>query len=193
MPKKKADNVLALNPAKKREEEARLFYEVMAKDNPSEEAQAYYQKQLGGNPDEWRKLGDLMQEAADHAFKGFWLGYATKESVKRGAELLKSELGFENASTLERMLIEQAVLCHIRLGMIEHLYSRQLSGSYRFDLGAHWEMRLTLAQRRYMKAITTLARVRGLLARSDLAEANLAGKKRGAATGAVKLLNALTR
>ncbi len=192
MQKKKADNVIALNPAKKRVEEARLLCEAMAKDDPSQEAQAWYQKKLGSDPDEWRRYGDLMREATDLAFKGFWFRYATKESVKRGAELLKAELGFENASPLERMLIEQAVLCHIRLGMIEHLYSRQLSGSYRFDLGAHWEMRLTLGQRRYMKAITTLARVRGLLARAELAEANLAGKKRSAATGAVKLLNALT-
>lgn len=192
MRQKKAENVVALNPAKRKEKEMELFAEVMSKDDPSDEAQAWYQKQLGSNPNEWRKLGDLMQEATDYALKKFWLGYATKESVKRGAELLKEELGFENASPLERLLIDQAVLCHIRLGMVEHLYSRQLSGSYRLDIGAHWEMRLTLAQRRYMKAVTTLARVRGLLARAELAEASTAAKRRSATLNSARLLNALT-
>lgn len=192
MRQKKAENVVALNPAKRKEKEMELFAEVMAKDDPSDEARAWYQKQLGSDPNEWRNLGDLMQEATDYALKKFWLGYATKESVKHGAELLKAELGFENASPLERLLIEQAVLCHIRLGMVEHLYSRQLSGSYRLDIGAHWEMRLTLAQRRYMKAITTLARVRALLARAELAEASIAAKRRSATSSSARLLNALT-
>lgn len=192
MPKKKADNVVALDTANKKEQEMELYAEVLAKDDPSPEAQAWYQKQLNSHPDEWRKVGDLMKEATDYALKKFWLGYGTKESVKRGAELLKTELGFEDASPLERLLIEQAVLCHIRLGMVEHLYSRQLSGSYRLDVGAHWEMRLTLAQRRYMKAITTLARVRGLLARAELAEASIAAKRRSATLSSARILNALT-
>lgn len=192
MPEKKTKKVVELNPAKKQAQELELCAEVIAKADPSAEAKEWYQKQLDTSPDEWRNLGDLMQEATDYALKNFWLGYATKESVKRGAELLKAELGFQNGSPLERLLIEQAVLCHIRLGMIEHLYSRQLSGSYSFDVGAHWEMRLTLAQRRYMKAITTLARVRVLLARAELAEASTLAKRRSATLGSVKLLNALT-
>ena len=92
---------------------------------------------------------------------------STNWSLCSGAGLLKKDLGYEDAPPLIRLLIEQAALCHIRLGMIEHLYSRQLKGSYHFNVGAHWEMRLTLAQRRYMKAITTLARVRVLLARAE--------------------------
>ncbi|HKC65190.1 MAG TPA: hypothetical protein VKB86_16230, partial [Pyrinomonadaceae bacterium] len=131
-------------------------------------------------------------EATDETLKDFWRGYATKEAVKRGAEQLKKDLGFGDAPPLIRLLIEQAVLCHIRLGMIEHLYSRQLKGSYYFNVSAHREMRLTLAQRRFMKAITTLARVRVLLARAELAEASIAAKRRSGTLNSFKLLNALT-
>jgi hypothetical protein len=192
MGKKKADNVVALNRTKYTEQEMEFYAEVLTKDEPSEEARKWFQKELGSTPDEWRKLGDLTTEATEQALKNFWLGYATKEAVMRGAELLKTELGYENASPLERLLIEQAVLCHIRLGIIEHTYSRQLSGSYHLNVGAHWEMRLTLAQRRYMKAITTLARVRLLLARAELAESSAAAKRRSAALSSVRHLNALT-
>lgn len=167
--KKRTGNVVALE--RKQPDDAamvraaELMAEVMAKDNPSNEAREWFERQLGSSPDEWRHYGDLTAQATDYALEKFWLGYATKESVKVGAQLLKTELGFDEASPIERLLIEQAVLCHIRLGVVEHLYSRVLRGSYSISLGAHWEMRLTLCQRRYMKAITTLQKVRVMLAR----------------------------
>jgi hypothetical protein len=110
-----------------------------------------------------------MREAFDKAFKGFWLGYYTKASVRQAAELLKRELGYEEADVAERVLIDHAVLCHVRLGMIEHLYSRHTSGAYRVDMAEHFERRLTMAQRRFTRAVTTLARVRALLARAEQA------------------------
>ena len=165
----KKSNVLSLEekrPAKPDLEKlAGLFAECCAKDNPSEEAKEWFQRELGSDPEEWRKHGDLAAEALELGLEGFWLGYMTNESVKRGAELLKEELGYADASPIEKLLIEQAVLCHVRLGMVEHLYSRQLKGSYSLVVGAHWEMRLTLCQRRYMKALTTLQKVRVMLAR----------------------------
>lgn len=167
---------------------AELTAEVMAKDRPSEEARKYFDAGLDASPDEWRKLGDLTTEATEYALENFWLGYATKASVMRGAELLKKELGYNEASPVIKLLIEQAVLCYIRQGMVEHLYSRRLSSTYRFDVGAHWEMRLTLCQRRYIRALTTLAKVRGLLARAELAEAH-AGMKR---PHSMKVLKAAT-
>lgn len=163
-------NVVALDTKKderhaERIREAEMYAAAMCKDNPSRETQEWFLQKLGSDPQEWRKWGDLMTAALDKGLEKFYLGYVTKESVKHGAEVLKTELGFEDASPIERLLIEQAVLCHARLGMVEHLYSRQLAGNYSLTLGAHWEMRLTLCQRRYMKAITTLQKVRVMLAR----------------------------
>lgn len=166
----KKDNVLAL-PKKKskgelREEllkEAEMYAVLMCKDDPTPEEREWLQAKLGSDPQEWRRYGDLTKEAAEQALRKFYLGYVTKASVMRGAEVLKEELGYEGASPIERLLIEQAVLCHLRLGMIEHLYSRNLQGSYRMDVGVHWEMRLTQAQRRFTKAITTLTKVRAML------------------------------
>jgi hypothetical protein len=122
---------------------------------------------LEREPDEWRKGGDLQADALDHALRGFWLGYYTKASVQRGVEWFKQGLGYAEASPAERVLIEHAALCHARLGMIEHLYSRRTSE--RMDVVEHYEKRLTLAQRRFTRAVETLARVRALLARAESA------------------------
>jgi hypothetical protein len=157
--------------AGKREQEtmakARLHAEAAFKDEPSAEAKAYVDGLLAANPEEWREHGELMREAFDKAFKGFWLGYVTKASVRHGAELLKQELGYGEAPAAERVLIDHAVLCHVRLGMVEHLYSRNTSN--RMDVAEHWERRLTMAQRRFTRAVMTLARVRALLARAEQA------------------------
>ena len=166
---KRAEKVVSLEEQKRVawEREAELFAEAMAKDDPSPEARAYIDEWVRREPEKSRASGDLHAQAFDQAFKGFWLGYYTKAGVKADAEQLKAELGHAEASPAERILIEHAVMCHVRLGMIEHLYSRNTSG--RMDVAEHYERRLTMAQRRFTRALETLARVRALLARAEAA------------------------
>ena len=94
----------------------------MAKGDPSPEARALIDSWLEREPESWRTGGDLHAEAFEQALKGFWLGHYMKASVRRGAELPKAELGHAEASPAGRVLIEHAVVCHLRLGMVEHLY-----------------------------------------------------------------------
>lgn len=154
---------------------AQMHAEVAAKDRPPQEARDWFDAELADKPDLWRVHGDLMAEATDGALAG--QGYAFKASVVHGAKLLKAEFGYDESSPVIKLLIEQAVLCYVRLGIVEDRYSRALTGSYALAVGAHWEMRLTLCQGRYMKALATLAKVRGLLARAELAEAHAAIRK----------------
>jgi hypothetical protein len=169
MPRKQVEKVTSIQDAQHAADlrDAKFMAEVLAKSNPSPEAKAYADARFDADPT-WAKYGDLTGEAMNYALDKFWLGYVTKEGVRRAAERLKQELGFEDASPVERMMIEHAVVCHVRLGMMEHLYSRH--GSDRMDVIEHWEKRLTLAQRRFTRAVTTLARVRGLLARAESAK-----------------------
>jgi hypothetical protein len=193
MAPKRAEKTTALKITPENKTEwLKHFVESLMKDDPSQETKDWYQARLAGDPDEWRKLGELMREATELALKGHVAGYAAMESVKRGTEILRADLGFEQASTLERLLIDQTVLCYVRLGMIENQYSRQLKGSYQMDVATHWEMRVTLAQQRYLKAITTLAKVRGLLARAELLEARAEAKRRLMAARPVGLMEAVS-
>lgn len=161
-------SVVDIDARRKEEVErtARLFAEASAKGNPSAEARAFVDEKFETDPS-WHEYGDLMGDAMDTALDKFWLGYLTKKGVTVAAERLKAELGHADASPAERVLIEHAVLCHVRLGMIEHLYSRRTTD--RMDVTEHYEKRLTLAQRRFTRAVETLARVRALLARAEVA------------------------
>jgi len=73
---------------------------------------------------------------------------------------LRSDLGHAEASPLERMLIENIVVCWLRLYTVELTYDT--AGGHSLAQGAHWERRLTLSHHRYLKAIETLARFRKL-------------------------------
>jgi hypothetical protein len=184
MRQKQAEKVIQIGAKRKEEVEhsARMFAEAMFKDEPSAEAKAHVDAELDADPDAWRKHGDLARDAMELGFKKFWLGYVTKAGVLRGAEMLKQDFGFNEASPVERLLIEHTVLCHVRLGMVEHQYSRNTTG--RMDIAEHWERRLTLAQKRFTRAVTALARVRGLLARAEAARE--ARARSGRALGILK-------
>lgn len=189
--RKPADDnkVIAINDRgqKVRERDARLLCEAMVKESPSAEARAYVDAKLAAEADWWRRDGEQMEDAFRLAFSGgFPNGYLRKASVKHGAELLKQELGYEEASAAERVLIDHAVLCHVRLGMVERLYSERTSGSYRIDHAEHYERRLTMAQRRFTRAITTLARVRALLARAETARAHASKARLGGSLAVLK-------
>lgn len=181
MPRKQAKKVTSIDDAKAatRERELDFAAEVLTKDDPSPEARAYFDERVRTDPS-WRKFGDLTAEALDLGLKKFWLGYATKRGVVVAAEDLKAELGHAEASPVERLMIEHAVMCHVRLGMVEHLYSRQ--DSTRIEAIEHWERRLTAAQRRFTRAVTTLARVRALLARAEAAQEAAARSRSGRPT-----------
>ncbi|HJQ32942.1 MAG TPA: hypothetical protein VJ866_12220 [Pyrinomonadaceae bacterium] len=166
--------------------EAEKMAEAMAKDNPSREAREWVDNKFETDPS-WRKYGDLTAEALERGLKDFWLGYVTKKGVMIAAEDLKAELSYEDASAAERMMIDHAVMCYTRLGMIELLYSRNTSG--RMDVAEHWEKRLTLAQKRYTRAVLTLARVRALLARAEQAKA---AASRARTAGSLAVLKQMT-
>ncbi len=72
------------------------------------------------------------------------------------------ELGYDKAPPLERILIEHAALCWLRLQTVEQRYSRVMAQSITLTMGDYWERRLSAAQRRYLRACETLARVRKL-------------------------------
>lgn len=57
------------------------------------------------------------------------------------------------------------------------------------DVAEHYEKRLTLAQRRFMRAVETLARVRALLARAEQAKA---AASRARTAGSLAVLKQMT-
>ncbi len=66
---------------------------------------------------------------------------------------------------MEMVLIDVAVLAWLQLGLIQQQYSGVwvTDGGISFERGIFWEKRLSAAQRRFERAIVSLARVRKLI------------------------------
>jgi hypothetical protein len=89
-------------------------------------------------------------------------------AVKKQAEQIAKELGIEQASPLERLLIDQVVIAWLRWQAVEWTYQNNFEQSITLTKGIYLEKRLTAAHRRYLQAIESLARVRRLLARAPV-------------------------
>ena len=93
-------------------------------ENPSYEKVEALRKLLADNPDMWRGLGEMARTATEGLIdKAGRNDIAKRESVKRGAEHLKMELGYSTASAIERLAIEQVVLCWVAFYNVQETYN----------------------------------------------------------------------
>ena len=89
------------------------------------------------------------------------VGPAMPEVWREQARDLRSDLGYDSAPALERILIDHAVLCWLRLGETEMRRSA-MTGENTYKAFEYADRRLTAAQKRFTRACESLARVRRL-------------------------------
>jgi len=87
--------------------------------------------------------------------------------LRAEADALRRSLGSATAIPLERLLIDDVVLCWLRMQIFEQLYTANYATGSGVTLAKadYLERRLTATRRRYLQSIEALARVRGLLSR----------------------------
>ena len=85
---------------------------------------------------------------------------AIRESIKRGITTMRKDLGFEDRSPLERLLIEQIVLAWLHYHTTQWSHEATLNGGTTMRNAQFWERRQNGAHRRYLRAVETLARIR---------------------------------
>jgi hypothetical protein len=144
------------------------------KDNPTKEDLKSLRNALRDKPGFWRIAGDMAQQAAFHMIEEIQATPVMKESLKTGWYEMQLELGGENPNPIERLLIQQVVISWIRLQIVDYKYTSMMNQSITLTLGRYWENRLNAAQRRHLRAVETLARVRRLLSRIPPFQVNIA-------------------
>lgn len=112
---------------------------------------------------ELARIGNLATQAQTSIIARNFPQYSIGLAVAHHCAEMFKELGYDNASAMERMLIEHIVLCWLRLHEREFRLESIMAKNPSFSDVEYFENRLSDAQRRYLKAIGTLARVRRLL------------------------------
>lgn len=87
---------------------------------------------------------------------------APKLVMQADARRMAKTLGRDTAPPFERPLIDHIVLCWVRLQLVERDMSNNTAGAHSRESGAYWDRRLSEAQRRYLRAMNLLAKLRHL-------------------------------
>ncbi|MET0752669.1 MAG: hypothetical protein ABWZ66_04825 [Pyrinomonadaceae bacterium] len=90
------------------------------------------------------------------------------ETTKREIKKMRDGLGYEDASELEKILIEQICANYLRVNLLEAGHAQKTVETHTTEAGLYWDKRLSSAQGRYLRACETLAKVRRLLAEANL-------------------------
>jgi len=135
--------------------------EATSKKKPKPEDVKAFRQCFADTPELWKAVS-LAQNAALAVIEHETGLVGQQVILKANYEGQKRALGYATASPLEKMLIEHAALCWLRLQRAEQRYSAVTAESITLALADYWERRLSAAQRRYLRACETLARVRRL-------------------------------
>jgi hypothetical protein len=119
---------------------------------------------LSLRPSVWRGaigMARLVESALVKATSG---GEGGIETRRQELALMRDELGARSASPLELLLIERVALTWLRLQFVEMQATCSMKSGALAHVAEHWEKRLTQAQKRFLQAVESLARVRKLIA-----------------------------
>ena len=104
-------------------------------------------------------MGNLANQVEIHLIEFFKHSQVVHITLGVYCKKLRTELGHEKATAIEKGLIDHIVLCWLRLHICELEYERSTRG-VSLAQADYWERKLSATQKRYLKAVETLARVR---------------------------------
>lgn len=83
-----------------------------------------------------------------------------QESYRQKLKAMRDGLGWQTASEVEKILIEQICLNWLRLNFVEIVHRVKTAAGVTIDWGIYWDKVLDSAQKRYLRACESLAKVR---------------------------------
>jgi hypothetical protein len=145
------------------------------KDKPKPEDLAELRRFFDEDPELWQATGNMATRTLDHLLRTYYSQSAyVRECVSRRLKELREQLGYEESSPLERILVEQILVCWVNLYVLEINSATKLCESHSPETGLYWDRRLTGAQRRFRRASESLARVRKLSRNTPALQFNIA-------------------
>ena len=125
-------------------------------------------------PDLWHSIGNMAKRTLEHLCRTYYHQSAyLQECVDRQLEEMRTQFGYGESSPLEKILIEQILVCYVNLYVLEINSATKLCESHSTEAGLYWDRRLTGAQRRFRRACESLARVKKLLRNSPTLQFNV--------------------
>ncbi len=138
-----------------------LLRRVDSKDATPEDVEEF-RHLLDALPGLWQAFGDFVQVSLRQLLADSTTTEAVRESVRHGVSIQRRDLGYDKASALEKLLIDQVLISWVVLFKTQSYYAVITRSSTDIPQLDYWEHRLSSAQARHMRALETLACVRRL-------------------------------
>lgn len=144
-------------------QELRALIERIDSGKPSKADREALAKCLDAVPNFAALLGDMSARVVEHMIGKMNTQPTTRQAA--GVHFLnqRNALGYKTATPIERSLIENVVVCWFRLQYVELQFSLHTLAQHETKTGLYWDKRLSAAQRRYLRAVESLERVRRLM------------------------------
>jgi hypothetical protein len=141
-------------------------------ENPAPKDINALRKLINETPQLWKDIFDLTRMVQANLIEHVIDREAAQISIEKDVQEMRRDLGYETASPMERLLIENIITTWLRLNWAEFNLTIRMDQDLQLAVHEFWDQRLSIAQRRHLRAVETLAKVRRLLA--PIAQVNIA-------------------
>ncbi len=156
-------------------EELQALVTAVSKNKPRPTDVSKLKRFFEDNHELWRELSQTHNAAID-MIKKEYQHEGQNTIIEANYWGIRRDLGYDQANALECILIDHVALCWLRLYATEQRYTNILHKEsiplYKAD---YWERRLSHTQKRYLRAVESLAKVRRL--RLPAMQVNIADKQ----------------
>jgi hypothetical protein len=140
----------------------------------------------------WIKANDPTNSTMTAFINSYSPNALKRELLERSVELRRKEMDYDGEPLLIRLLIDQMLLAEMRLTQFEVIHANRTNESHTFACGIYYDKRLCAAQRRFLRACESLAKVKRLLSESEHFEARSRHKRRQATLATQRLYKSMT-
>lgn len=137
------------------------------KGDPKPEDLKALSAELDKHPSLYRSAGNLQHNALTEILRDCVTSAVVGECAKRHIEDMKIELGYTDSTFVEKMLIDEIIMRWVRLQNMEIYHKNATSQSHVLEQGMYVDKRLDMAQKRFLRSMSTLARVRKMIAQTQ--------------------------
>lgn len=119
------------------------------------------------------RVVNIAEQTVDHLLDEANATVSVKEIMGTRLKLLQEDLGYKKSTPIEQLLIWQVCICWLRLVLFERYYTATANNTT-LAKATYYERRLNATQRRFLRVIETLVRVRKLARNTPALQVNIA-------------------
>lgn len=99
--------------------------------------------------------------------------HALRLTIEYNLDQMRKDLGYNQSSAMERLIIDQVVLSWLRMQVTEH----KLTGHTEVRMIEFYDKRANAAQQRFIRACESLAKMRKMMAKTPALQINIANQQ----------------